>query len=447
MAVIELGLLSPDGDEPHRAPDRRPFRRPDLRRVLVALVAAGTLLTVTGSTRPEPHGLTQLWSAPLRQDTDSFRLVGDSVFVINQDPGPRLTAHDARTGAVRWSTAEVEERAWLETLGADVVLLPAGFTTVKQREPDGAESSREINRETVALDTATGRQLWRQRGEVTATLGDRVLLSEWNETGERARLLRVVRLHDGAAVWSHTSGEAEFWTTDTTTTSRAADRLVTVTPQGAVRVVALTDGTVLATGRIPWTSQSQNDDYTAVTVQGHRLYVDQTRQGKATVSAYDTETMRPLWRIAQPSGGGSYGCGPVLCLPAGNGIAGHDRDTGQRRWRLTGAVNVYPHLDGRLMVDEESGGHSLIDGSTGRRLADLGGAMPVWTAVGGSTAYLVGRTTQPADRTSVARLDPATVEVLLRGTIDPISDYGCQNSGTLLACHTRDNRLIVTDVG
>ncbi len=447
MAVIELGLVNPDGDEPYAEPGRRPLRRPELRRVLVALVAVLCVLTVTGSARPDPRGLTQLWSAPLRQDADTFRLAGDAVYVINQEPSPRLTVYDARTGTVRWSTADIEDTTWLAGIAAGVVLLPAGSTTVSQQEPDGSGSSREFSRDTVALDAATGRKLWRRLGAMTAPLGDRVLLSEWDEAGERARLLRVIRLRDGAPVWSRANGELDFWTTDTTS-GAAAERLVTVTAQGRVEVVAITDGSVVATGRIPWTDRSQNDDYTTLTVQGRRLYLDQTRQGDSTVTAYDTETLRLLWRVPQASPGGSYGCGPVVCLTDVDGITGHDRETGRVLWRLPGTSNIYPLLDGRLVIDEEPGGRrSVIHGLTGRRLADLGAAMPVWDGVGRGTPYLLAPTVQPPDRTSVSSFDPAGMAVLLRGTIMPVIEGGCQQEGSLLACQTPDNRLVVTDVG
>lgn len=447
MAVIELGLVNPDGDAPSPGVDRPPFHRRDLRRLLVVLVAVCCVLTVTGSTRPEPRGLAQLWSIPLRQDVDTFRLAGDGVYVLNQIRGPRITAYDARTGAVRWSTADVENSTWLASVDAGVMLVPAGFATVRQREPDGTDSVREYSQDTMALDTATGRRLWRRPGEVTAVLGDRVLLSEWNVTGDRARRLQVVRLRDGAPVWSRANGELDFWTTGTTA-GGTAERLVTVTPQGRAEVVALVDGSVLATGNIPWTSESQDTDYTTITVQGRRLYLDQTLRNKSTVSVYDTDTLRRLWRVEQASPGGSYGCGAAVCLTDAQGTAGHDRDTGRVLWRLPGAFNGAPLPGDQLMIEEDAGArHSLVDGRTGRRIADLGAAMPVWDSLNRRAPYLVARTTQPADRTSVSAFDPATAEVLMRGTIVPVLDYGCQTAGRLLACQTVDNRLIVTDVG
>jgi hypothetical protein len=138
----------------------------------------------------------------------------------------------------------------------------------------------------------------------------------------------------------------------------------------------------------------------------------------------------------------------VVCVTDADGTTGHDWETGEPRWRLPGAGNGYPLREGRLLIEEHSGGRrTLVEATTGRLLADLGSATPVWDAMGRGTPYLIARTTEPAGRTSVSSFDPATGEVLLRGSIMPVVDYGCQNDGGLLACVTEDDRLVVTDVG
>jgi hypothetical protein len=137
-----------------------------------------------------------------------------------------------------------------------------------------------------------------------------------------------------------------------------------------------------------------------------------------------------------------------VCVSDGDTTAGHDRETGAQRWRLIGAANGYPLPGGRMVLDDGGGARRiLIDGATGRRLADLGSAMPVWDSLGRGTPYLMARTTQPAGLTSVSTLDPRSGRVRLRGAIPAIVDYACQNEGDLLACVTQDNRLAVTDVG
>jgi outer membrane protein assembly factor BamB len=447
MAVIELGLVKPDGDEPSPEPGRRPMRPSDRRRLLVTVVAICCVLTVTGSTRPDPRGLTRLWTAPFSQEADTFRLAGDTIYELSHDGERRLSARDARTGAVRWSTTDIEPSTWLTTVQDGVMLLPTGTVAVSRAEPDGTVSTREISRDTVAIDTATGRQLWRRPGEVTATFGDHALMAEWNENGDRAHRLRMIRVRDGGTVWSRSRGDLDFWTTDTTAGTRP-ERLVTINPQGLVEVLMPADGTVVTTGRIPWTGQPRDDTYSSINVQGRRLFLDQTVRSTSSVTVYDTDTLRQLWRVELATTGGSYPCGPVVCLTDADGTDGLDRETGALRWRLPQAGNGYPLVEGRLLIEEHSEGRrSLVDAMTGRQLADLGSAMPVWDAAGRGTPYLIAQTTEPAGRTSLSSFDPATGEVLLRGTIMPVLDYGCQHEGGLLACATQDNQLAVMDVG
>ena len=447
MTVIELGLVTSPGDEPSAEPARRPDRRAELRRLLVALVAICCVLTVTGSARPHPRGLTQLWSIPYTPGADGYRLIGDTLYVLSQTRERRLAAHDLRTGVVRWSTANVEDSTWVTAVEGGVLLMPAGISMISDKDPDGTSYSREVSRDTMAIDAATGRRLWQKPGEFTTVLGDRVLLAEWNETGEQARRLRMVRLRDGGTIWSRDRGDLASWTIDRTSGTRP-DRLVTVSAQGRVEVIALADGSVVTTGTVPWPAVARSNDHSAVTVQGRRFYLDQTERDRSTVTAYDIDTLRRLWAVEQTSSGDSFGCGPVLCILDGESTSGHDRETGARVWRLSGPTNTFPLADGQLLIEEDNGTHrALMDAATGRRLADLGTGMPVWDSLGRAMPYLVARTTQPPGLTSVSSFDPATDEVLLRGTIPPILDFGCQNEADLLVCLAQDNRLIVTDVG
>jgi hypothetical protein len=279
------------------------------------------------------------------------------------------------------------------------------------------------------------------------TLDDRVLLLEWTKNGERARVLRMVRLRDGSTLWSRDRGELTSWATDTTPGARP-DRLVTVVGPGRAEVLSLTDGSIVATGTLPWTPTSRSDDYSAVTVQRRQLFLDQNVRNKATVTSYDTDTLQRQWSVDLTSPGGSYGCGPVVCVSDGDTTYGHDWATGARLWRLDGPSGTYPLANGQLLVDEQNGARrALMDAATGRRLADLGTGMPVWDSAGRAAPYLVARTVEPPGLTSISRFDPATGEVTLRGAIPPALDFGCQSEAGLLVCPTQENRLIITDVG
>src|SRR6188768_4132855 len=129
MAVIELGVVSEGGDGPDVRPTRRPLGRRDLRSLLVAIVAAASVLTVTGSARPDPSGLTQLWSIPFELGSGAYVLTPDSVYVLTQPGQGRLSAYDLRTGGLRWSHPAPEDSSWLSGIQAGALLLPAGPET------------------------------------------------------------------------------------------------------------------------------------------------------------------------------------------------------------------------------------------------------------------------------------------------------------------------------
>jgi hypothetical protein len=67
--------------------------------------------------------------------------------------------------------------------------------------------------------------------------------------------------------------------------------------------------------------------------------------------------------------------------------------------------------------------------------------MPVWDEQGRVT-YLIAGTLQPPGLTSVSSFDPASTEVVLRGTVAPAQT--CRSERDLLTCVTEDNRLAVT---
>ena len=440
MTVIDLGRVGHEGDDPPAASRPRPRHR--WRRLLVTVVAVCCTLTVTGSARPDPRGLVQLWDTALPLDTGAYQVSRDDVFVLDPAGGRRLTAHDARTGTVRWST-DAGDSSGLAGVAAGTLLTRAGGTVVDQVQPDGSVSSRELDVDTVAVDTVTGRLRWRQRGEVITTLDDHALLLEWDRTGEWARRLRMVRLRDGGTVWSRDHTDAVSWTIDMTSGVRA-DRLVTVTARGRAEVIALADGAVVTAGTLARPGGTGNDDYSALSMQGRLLVQDRTVQGRSTVTAYDIDTLRPLWSVEQSSAG-SYDCGPVVCISDGESIFGHDPATGARLWRLSETSVVYRLTGDRLLAAERDGArHTVLEGTTVRGLAELGRGMPVFDSRG-RLAYLIAGTLQPPGRTSVSSFDPASAEVVLRGTVAPVQT--CRNEGDLLTCVTEGNRLTVTDLG
>jgi outer membrane protein assembly factor BamB len=448
MGVIELGLVTDAGDQPLETV-ARPIRHGDVRRVLLAALAVLCLFGVTASALPVSHAPRQLFTVPFRDGSDGFTVTPEAVYVLSSMDG-RLTAYASHTGEVLWSSTELGGASWVGAVESGVMLLPADDATVQVEDTDGSQIFRQFTRRTVAVDSATGRQLWRRPGDFSASAGGLVLLAEWNDDGSSARTLRVVRLRDGSELWTRPGGGLETWVSGGWL-GGGSDRLVTVTGTGAATVYALADGREVASGRLPWSRQDREDGtYTNLTVDGHTLYLENVADQRGTVSAYDTETLHELWRVDERSYGGFTGCGPVLCVSTPRGTSGYDRATGTLRWSRPDAANVFPMSGGLLVVDRENGSRrAVIDAGSGRDIADLGTANLVWDFTSRTDMpYLLARTQEPAGRMAVSRLDARTHQVRLLGTIGAISDNSCQSAATILACVTAaDGRLAVTDVG
>ncbi|BCJ54479.1 hypothetical protein Asp14428_59540 [Actinoplanes sp. NBRC 14428] len=449
MTVIELGLVT-DGGDPPAGPARRPLRRDDVRRILAAVVVALCALTLTSSGLPESHAPRQLWTVPFQQDGDAFTVTGDAVYLLHKSGSTSLTAYGLGDGKPMWSLPDVGDASSFGSVESGVMLLPAADAVVQIPNDEGHQLYRAFTRETVAVDAVTGRQLWRRPGEFAGTSDGRVLLIEWQADGNAVRTLTVLGLRDGAPIWSRSAGGVETWVARGILEA-GADRLLTVTPQGRVTVYDVADGRKVATGKMPWHDGAGDDgSYTNTVVDRHMFVVENVREGDGTITAYDTETLRRKWQITDRSYGVSVPCGQVFCVTGRTGISGYDRESGALRWQAGDVTSVLSLGPDRLLATDERAAaqHSLIDSATGRRIADLGNTSLVWdrSAPTAGNVYVLKRTEQPTGVMSVGLLDLRDGEIQVRGTIEPVADYGCLASGHLLACVTRDG-LTVTDVG
>ncbi|MFI5494591.1 PQQ-binding-like beta-propeller repeat protein [Actinoplanes sp. NPDC051859] len=445
MSVIELGLVTDHPEEPTEQP-RRPVRLADVRRVLVAVVVALCVLGLTGSARPESHGLRQLWSVPFQEGSHTLAMGPDLIYVLDSAQSV-LTAFGARDGEVRWSSKELGRASWVGPVESGVLLMPGADT----QAPMNDQGFRQFTTETVGVDAATGVVRWRLPGEFFPLGDGRVLLIDWNAEGNTVTTLTVVQLSDGKRLWSQQGEGLESWMSGGISPSTGTDRLVTVDKQGKAQTHDLADGRIVARGKVPWMGQGQREDsYSNLSVDGHTLYLETVVREEGTLAAYDTETMRRKWQIEGRSYGGYFGCGPVLCINGTDGVAGYDRETGELRWTSPGQISGMPMGGTTILVandTSEGSRQALVDGRTGRRFADLGTGVMVWDfRPPGRARLLLNRAWEPPGRTSVSEVDE-TGQVFLRGTVPLVQDYSCSSSGDLLVCLSADARLMVTDVG
>jgi outer membrane protein assembly factor BamB len=442
MTVIELGLVQEDAG---RVPERRPLRRGELRRWLAAAVGVLCLLTVTGSAVPNPRGLPTLWRTALL-DTDEYRLVGDVVYLMRTFGGATVAKHDARTGAELWKTGEIPDASGLGPIRNGVLLVPSDRETVQLDLEDGTSAYEDFNRETAAVDTSTGRQLWRAPGDLSASTDDLAILAEHEPTGGGLRTLRVVRPRDGSPVWSRPAGNYQNWVI---TDGPASERVVMVTEDGVVDVLNLADGRLVTSKKVPWPRSPATQEDTMAMLDGDSLFVISSSPTKTTVIAYEADTMRELWRLERPGGGGIFDCGPVLCLNSDAGTDGYDRETGRPRWHIEGRANGYPIFGNLLLTNNDNAGprYGLTNRETGKLVIDLGSVSPVWNAGDVGSPYFLKRSTDLPGYTALSYFQEKSGELFMRGKLPPVRDFGCQQEGDLLACSTDDQHLLVMDVG
>jgi outer membrane protein assembly factor BamB len=441
MTLIELGEVS-SGSQPDQP--AAPPRRSDLRRIAVLLVAVLCVLTVTGSERPEPRGLPVLWTLPF--DGAQFTLTGDTLYALGREAIPKLTAYDAADGSVRWARTSFGSDTWVNTRVPGLLLLP---DTVEQNEDLGGEFVPRTVRATVALNARTGAELWRLAGEANLFSGDLIMLAEQDDDNDQATRFRTVRGADGRTVWTYEPGEGVMSWTTTGTDPLRPDRLITANDAGDVEVRRFADGSVVTAGKLPWQeSVDRTGGFSQLFSSHDKLFVITEDAGRQTMIGYDPDTLRSLWTIRASSFYGFFDCGQLLCVSNGpRAVDALDPATGRVVWRSEGWDYALPMTGSRVITDLREGGgwHGVLDTATGRKIAEF---EPGYTYVDEITGTVLAVSTaeiMPADVT-VSQLT-GTDEVVLRGSLGPISDNGCQLAADRLACAVGPGELVIRDVG
>lgn len=427
MTLIELGEISSSSPEPPAAPPRRS----DVRRFAVAAVAVLAVLTVTGSERPEPRALPQLWRMPVGDAP--FTLTADSVYLVDER-GASLRAYDAADGTPRWSRPLDRQTGWFHTDVPGTLLIHATSGVLA----DGTSPARS---ETLAVDSGTGAVRWRQAGEIGVATAESVMLVEWGGSEQNeVRRARVVGIADAAERWVLTPEQPVSSWTVTGPAPERPDRLITATAAGRLQVRRFSDGALLAEApRVAGFGHLFSD--------GPHLYVVRLDGSRQTITAYEVDTLRPRWEWKGGSGSGAQSCGALLCATTAPGeVDALDPATGEVRWHASGWDLARPVGDGTLVVESHQiNRQELVDERTGRTVAQFTGGMTVLDPESPTVLGLTQARELPP-RYVVQQLDTATGEMSLRGAVPTSGDQGCQLVAKRLAC-AGGGVLVVTDVG
>jgi putative pyrroloquinoline-quinone binding quinoprotein len=433
MTVIDLGEVTHDSAGPALPVNYRRIRH----GVLAAVVLLGTL-ALTGSARPAPPTVHQLWTVPLARH--DFAQIQDDTVYLSRVVGDttELTAYDAATGRPRWRgvTGESTENFGVNP-AFDVVLVQADLATITERDGNQWWTSS-FSRATVALGAADGTERWRTSGELGNIGVDGTGLAMEHDEHAVVTRMRRIRLSDGRQLWDLPVPGVSSWTV--VYRADQPSHVVTVTPGGAVRVYGYADGKLATTGRVPW--QHRVSDLMSA---GPYLAVRSRRDGPITL--YRPDDLRVMWS-AGPDIDYFTECGPALCVLDGNGVSSRDPATGRELWRRPDMFSVSPGPPGRVLLDTggDGGVHQVVDAATGRSIGEPAAGTPLWGGLDGTMVFTRPTTDRPV-RQLLTRLDLTTGRQTRLGAVElPDEERGCTFSGRYVGC-VRDGTLTVLTAG
>ncbi|WIM95620.1 hypothetical protein ACTOB_007743 [Actinoplanes oblitus] len=430
MALIDLGDLSAGPGEPPAPPP--PVRRVRRRPAGAALVAVLCALALGAAAVPEPSLVHDAWSVPAGQ-TDSLATDGDTVYLARATDGRTvLTAYAVATGTPRWS----RDLPWVSGAGGLMTFL-AGDGMVRLADtprvaihapPDAPVHPGSAT----VLDAATGAVRWRSTSEMMHATRDTVLLADRDDRGE-LRTLRLVGARAGETRWTRQVRRVAGLEVDGT-------RIVTTTLAGDAGVYRYTDGSLLSSGRVAWSTGDELG--TQALIHDGRFVVTRTDPLGATIIAYRLSDLGRDWSVRTLRSSLVTGCGPVLCLARGADVAGLEPATGAIRWVRTGQGVASPAGADRLIAagtDANEPVQTLLDAATGRVLGNLGAGWP-------DGDLMVRTATTPPLRTVLSRIDLPAGRAVTLGTVESIEGAYCAVTGRFLVCQ-RTGRIVVTTTG
>ncbi|MFG1602632.1 hypothetical protein [Actinoplanes sp. NPDC049265] len=425
MTLIELGEVSRSSAV---EPPARPVHPHELRRLLIIVVALLTVVSVTGSVRPEPRSMRTLWRIPA--SPEPFTVHGDTLYVQKTGMTPGVDAHAMADGRLLWTYWSKSPVGYVNADIPGLALVPETAQLA-----DGSEPVQSV----IALDAASGRERWRHDGELYGYAAGKALLVEWGTRAGAILRMHVIRTVDGSDVWSYQPPENDPVSTLTLAGGTPAEPtdVIVVGRTGATQVRTLADGVLVRSDRLPWLSpDAGNDAYAYAPALGDVLLMVAVEKGAMRISAHDRTTLRQLWTdtITGTRLGGLFECGGLLCRGSEQvGVDALDPRTGRARWHSTGWDYGHPLGGNRMFVESQSGnGNGIVDMRTGQWISHF----PIGTTVldpAGDRLLLLAASRSTVPRMTVNDLRPDNT-LRLAGALPPTGEQGCQLSGSRLVC-------------
>jgi hypothetical protein len=298
---------------------------------------------------------------------------------------------------------------------------------------------------TSAVSINTGASRWMRTGNVVTVPGSTTLLGV---TGQRSVPSGNVRRVTGTVDAIDPYTGATRWRVVVPGTAVLAGvpgpgdeggRMLLIRDDRTATLHDLSDGSVLATGKVPFGDYGTDNPVVA----GGEILLRHPGAVSTELSAYDPGTLRQLWTVPVSGTFAVESCGDIACLVSAQGMRGLDPATGDQVWSRPGWSTV--EQEGRVFV--AYGGQSadnpigVIDPDTGTIQVRLDG----WRPVGGSgddDQLLVTRIEDAGARTMVAVAQsgdtrPRVLAQLPAGTGD------CQAAPARLVCRSTSGQLMI----
>ena len=420
-AVIDLGLERGEPDSYHR-----PARRTTPRRLGPAVVALLVLLGVAGSVpAPDPVVLTAVLRVPIGPG-DPFTIAEGGRLVAQS--GGTLSAYHLRDGELRWQVRQGTPVYRLRTASGLLLLRPWA--------PGGRESG------TSAISLATGATRWHHARNVVAFPGTSLLFGVRgvrSSSGIGRRVEESVQVVDpvaGTPLWQvRVPSTAVLLSVPGVADTPA--RMLLVRDDRTAHLYDVGTGRYLAGRALPPADYNPENPVVA----GGAVLLRHPGPSGTELSAFDQETLQPMWTEPAPGLVEVRACGRLACLIGPDGVRGVETATGDVRWHQPGWTTVQ-QLGTRLVAYAAANDAvALVDPGTGQVQVDLGGWQPV-AGTARSGELLVTRDVGPGARTMVAIAAPGSRKPRLLAEL-PEGTGDCQAAPDRLVCRSSYDELVV----
>ena len=349
-------------------------------------------------------GLNRVWRADIGSGSNNNRrlntrpVIADGV-VYTIDAEGRVSAHGLETGEERWATRlRGEQReggggGWIPFIGGrgDQVLTFGGGLAWDA----GRLYAHSGGHFVVALDAASGEEIWRQTALTPFHTAPTVSEGRVYVTTDDNELL-ALDAANGEVLWSHRSISETARLITAPSAAVLGETVVAPFTSGEIVALRAQNGTVLWSDSLTRTGgltplSSINDIAASPVILGERVYA---LSHSGIMAAFDLRTGERSWTL--PAGGlhAPYIAGDFLFLVTTDGeVAAIDRSAGEVRWitqlpqfknerRRRDRISwAGPVLAGdRLVLASSEGELVILDPATGDRIGERDLGDPVYIA-------------------------------------------------------------------